>query len=247
MPSPDRAHAYRVLRQRYWKLLDIDANEIFVRHPSNRRLAKQTIYTEGQTPHETAEAIIARLAGSPQPETPIILIGPPAAGKSTVSGLLAARLCLPHHGLDGIELAFPPETGYDPARAAAAYEAGGMRAHLRYHQPFLAAILDDLVRERRDGIVDFGAGHSIFEEPADLARVERALAPYPNIFLLLPSPDLDESVRILRERPRSTINGIDANRYLIEHPAFEALATRVVYTDGHTPEETAATIARSLS
>lgn len=45
---------------------------------------------------------------------------------------------------------------------------------------------------------------------------------------------------------RSTINGVDANRYLIEHPAYAELATMVVYTEGQTPEETCDMIVERL-
>ncbi len=34
------------------------ANETFVRHPANGRLAKQVVYTEGKTPEETCEEIV---------------------------------------------------------------------------------------------------------------------------------------------------------------------------------------------
>ena len=34
-----------------------------------------------------------------------------------------------------------------------------------------------------------------------MSNSQKALAPYPNVVLLLPSPDLDESVRMLRSRP----------------------------------------------
>ena len=246
LPSADPGTSYSVLRQRYWELIDIDLNEIFVRHPSNPRLAKHIVYTEGKTPAETCAEILARIARAGRPATPIILIGPPAAGKSTISQLLAAQLGLPIYALDAPERTYPPELGYDADHAGQLYRTQGIRGAWRYEQPFLAAHLGQIIRDHQGGVIDFGAGHSVFEDDADLAQVERTLAPYPNVVLLLPSPDLDESIRILKERPRTTIDGIDANRYLIEHPAYARLATIVAYTEGQTPEETCRMIAQRL-
>ena len=36
-------------------------NEYFVRHPSNYRLAKLTVYTEGRSPEETRDEILERV------------------------------------------------------------------------------------------------------------------------------------------------------------------------------------------
>ena len=74
-------------------------------------------------------------------------------------------------------------------------------------------------------------------DESHLAQSQHALAHYPNVVLLLPSCELDQSIRILKERPRSTINGVDTNRYLIEHPTYTDLATMVVYTEEQTPEQ----------
>jgi shikimate kinase len=247
LPSSDPSTSYKLLRERYWNLIDIDLNEIFVRHPSNDRLAKYTVYTEGKTARETCSNILAHITYGELPTMPIILIGPPAVGKSTVSQLLAAQLDVPLYALDVQERNYPPELGYDPDRASQFFQTQGIRGLWRYEQPFLVTHLGQLIRDAQDGIIDFGAGHSVFEDETDLAQAQQALAPYPSVVLLLPSPDLDQSIRILKERPRSTTNGVDTNRYLIEHPAYADLATIGVYTEGQTPEETCRTIIAQLN
>jgi hypothetical protein len=80
LPSSDPITSYELLRERYWNLINIELNEIFVRHPSNHRLAKHTVYTEGKTPHETCSDILARIARFERPTMPIILIGPAGVG-----------------------------------------------------------------------------------------------------------------------------------------------------------------------
>ncbi len=127
LPSSDPSASYTILRERYWSLIDINLNEIFVRHPSNHRLAKYTVYTEGKTPRETCSDILAHITDGEHPTMPIILIGPPAVGKSTVSQLLAAQLGVPLYALDVQKRDYPPELGYDPNRVAQLFQTHGIR------------------------------------------------------------------------------------------------------------------------
>lgn len=50
----------RVLRDRAGPIESngLDFHEHFVKHPSNARLAKHTLYTAGQTPEQTRDAIL---------------------------------------------------------------------------------------------------------------------------------------------------------------------------------------------
>ena len=93
------------------------------------------------------------------------------------------------------------------------------------------------LQEHPGCVMDFGAGHSVHENPAAFERIQRLLAPHPNVVLLLPSPDLDESIAILRQRTPFNIAGVPFTRHLVTHPAFGGLATQVVYTQGKMPEE----------
>lgn len=247
LPSPDAEESYQVLRERYWALLDIDFNEHYIKHHSNHDLATHAVYTEGKTPEETRDEILAMLEASGKPVTDVILIGPPAAGKSTLSNLLASRLGLPQFALDEVDWENHAEAGYDEETARRVWEEQGLRGWYRYMQPVWARAMERILAEHRGHIIDFGAGHSVYEDEALFDEVRRAMSAYDHVILLLPSPDLDESVRILKERPRSTIAGIDANRHFIEHPSNRKLAKQVVYTEGKTPEETRDEVLRRLS
>ena len=91
---------------------------------------------------------------------------------------------------------------------------------------------------------DFGAG--IYESQESFIRVKQALASYPNVFLVLPSRDLNESLQILRERdtqPPADLN-FDFNRHFLKHHTYYDLAKFTVYTAGKTPEETCEEILR---
>ena len=89
--------------------------------------------------------------------------------------------------------------------------------------------------------MDFGAGHSVYHQPDHFAQARELLAPYPNVVLLLPSPDLDESLAIFQAAQRQQIDGMDLNRFFT--PRLLKLAKQVIYTDGKSPEETAAEVA----
>lgn len=74
----------------------------------------------------------------------------------------------------------------------------------------------------------------MYESAELFARVQRALAPYPNTVLLLPSPDLEESIHILNERTRDLVGsfgqGFNWNEYFVRHRSNYDLAKFIVYT-----------------
>jgi hypothetical protein len=175
------------------------------------------------------------------------MIGPIRAGKSTVGILLAARLGVPFLQLDAVREDFYREIGYDDAYAQRLRDERGWEARYRYWKPFEAYAAERFLAEHPTGVLDFGAGHSVQEDPALFARVRRALAPYRNVVLLLPSPDPEESVRILKERYGGVVsNGVDFDRHFVTHPSNRTLATLVVYTAGKTPEETCEEVLRQI-
>lgn len=172
----------------------------------------------------------------------IILIGPSRAGKSRVGKLLAAQLERPFVDLTKVASQYYAEQGYDREAARQAWERGGMAGFLHYQAPFDARVVERALHDHQACVMDFGAGHSVQERDADFARIQALLAPYPNVILLLPSPDLDESVALLEERNTPKIGAVPLTHYLVTHPAFRSLATHVVYTQDCTPEETSAAI-----
>lgn len=189
-------------------------------------------------------------------DSTIILIGPMSAGKSTVASLLAAHLGLPQYDVDEHRWDFYREIGYDSAVAAQiAHSDEGMVGLLRYWKPFEVHAVERVLAEQRGCVIDFGAGHTVHEDPALFARVQRALAPFPHVILLLPSPDLAESVAILnarfgelllRETGRIDPALLHVNEHFVTHPSNHTLAKHVVYTQGKTPADTCAEIVRAL-
>jgi shikimate kinase len=170
--------------------------------------------------------------------TEIVLIGPVRTGKSTLGKLLAAKLGLPQASLDELRYQYFQEIGYDPILAKEIRQKGGFLAFMYYRELFGAYSVERILADHHDCVIDFGAG--IYESDEMFARVKKALSEFVNVVLLLPSPDIDESLRILKERdlnPPADLT-MDLPARFLRHHTYYDLARITVYTKRKTPEET---------
>jgi hypothetical protein len=179
----------------------------------------------------------------------VILIGPMKVGKSTVAKLLAARLGLPRRPLDKNRWDYYREIGFDESYARSLAAGGSLKAAMDYCKPFEVHAVERHLAECRDGVVDFGAGYSVQDDPVLSERLRQALLPHPNVVLLLPCLDAERSIACLNERvdpDRVDAQLRDLNAHYVRHPANRSLAKACVYTLGKTPEETCEEILRAL-
>ncbi|ESA37867.1 shikimate kinase [Leptolyngbya sp. Heron Island J] len=169
----------------------------------------------------------------------IILIGPQGVGKSTIGALLSEHLGLPQCSMDERRWDYYQEIGYDQQLAQHKRETEGAWGIIHYWKPFEAHAVERLLAEHQNCVIDFGAGHSVYEDASLFKRVETALMPYSNVILLMPSPDLDEALQILNERNKNLPEDIhNTNEHFVRHRSNYELAKFTVYTKRKTPEET---------
>lgn len=169
----------------------------------------------------------------------IILIGPIGSGKSTIAALLSKRLGLPRRSIDEVRWKYYDEMGYDRDLARQKLTEAGLWGLYRYWKPFDAYAVKRLLENFRDCVFDLGGAHSVYEDDILFEQVRELLAPYAHVVLLLPSPDLDESIQILNTRDDSIpTEQREINEHLIRHHSNYDLAKHIVYTKGKTPEET---------
>src|SRR5687768_10241973 len=153
----------------------------------------------------------------------LVLMGPDRAGKRTVGKLLAEHLGLPFHEVSELHQELYKKFGFEEDAMRRAWEEGGFESWYRYVQLFQPYALEHELAEHAGAVVTLAALLMVAEDPGRRSKVAELLAPHTTV-LLLPSPDVDESVRILQARQRIVFNGMDANEYFVRHPSNKLLA-----------------------
>jgi hypothetical protein len=171
--------------------------------------------------------------------TPILFIGPVRAGKSTLARVVAAELKLPHVSLDELRWKYYREIGYDDELATQIRSQAGFLALMFYRQLFDPYSVERVFTDYPEAVIDVGAGVGPYENKQVLQHIQSLFAPIPNVFLLLPSQKLDESLRILKERDPSPPTDLkfDINAHFLQHPGYRLLAKQVIYTKDKTPDQ----------
>lgn len=186
-------------------------------------------------------------------DSPVVLVGPAAAGKSTVGALLATRLAVPFIDVDAVADPYYAEVGWSIDRLVARVRAVGRVAAEREWEPARAHAVERVVAAHPDAVIALGAGHSSYTRADLRARVGAALAAASDVILLLPSPDRDASLSALRARSLATkgtgwvVDGHDLLAGWVDDTGVRALARRTVHTDGLDPDETADLVLAGLA
>jgi hypothetical protein len=186
----------------------------------------------------------------------IILIGPTRTGKTTLSKLLGIALKMPAIDLDELRWGYHDEIGYDAAKAQNIARKEGLKSLLNYWKPFSIHAVERVLQDYPvNHVIAFGAWHTIYDDEALLERAKAALEPFKHIILILPSPDVDESYRILRQRheisspdfpPEEADKMMEDLRQFMNHPSNTYLATMTVYTGETSSEESCSKIMQAI-
>ena len=174
-----------------------------------------------------------------------------SVGKSTLAKKLAKELGVPRVELDEVRGRFYGEIGYDEKHASEVVGDEGMMGLIQYWKPFEVHAVERALDEYDNCVMDFGAGHSVYEDPELFKRVEKALKPIKFVILVLPSPDLDRSVEIVNQRfSELLVNEVgkidsellDLNEHFVRHPSNGLLAKKTFYTEGRSIKATSQAI-----
>jgi len=235
LPSEDDDESIEFLQNRERCIVHgKEINEHFLAHHSNGALAKHTFYTKNKSPEQTADEILASIDTN---ASDIILIGAMGVGKSTIGKLLSSKLKLPQASMDAKRFGYYEEKDYTKDRENEYRRESGFAGVYTYWKQYDVYAVERLLEEHKNCVIDFGAGHSIYEDSEDFARVSEMLAPYANVVLLMPSPDMEESISILKNRHAATIDGVEEFEFLVKHPSSRELADFTVFTGDRTPTE----------
>jgi len=179
----------------------------------------------------------------------IVLIGPPAAGKSAVGSLLGPLLGCDFVDADEVAGPFYAEVGWSVERLLGLSGESGYEAAHAAWEVALAHAVERLVDHHADAVIALGAGHTHVTSQLLFERVGAALRSVDGVVLLRPSPDLQTTIRVLRERCLTSkgrdwrVDGIDWLERWTTDGRDELLATTTIYNARDSAGETARRLA----
>ncbi|WP_199194367.1 hypothetical protein [Pleurocapsa sp. CCALA 161] len=94
----------------------------------------------------------------------VILIGPMNAGKSTIGKLLANYFGIPQCSMDDWRWQYYQEIGYNENLAKQKQQLEGFWGVQQYWKSFEAYAVERLLTDQHNCIIDFGAGHSVYDD-----------------------------------------------------------------------------------
>ena len=165
----------------------------------------------------------------------IIIIGPMGSGKSTIANLLREKTNMPRISLD------------DREQLSRLYDQQHNFDNFKEFEFYLTGMV--LTNLKEPTIIDFGAGHSIYEDTMLFLEIKSLITKFSNVVLLMPSEDKEESVVISNERKGIKSGSIEDfdNRHFVDMPCNYELATITKYTKDKTPDQIANEIINQIN
>ena len=165
-------------------------------------------------------------------EKSILLIGPSGAGKSSVAEELSKDTGLKRFSVDSITRNDGP-SGF----------INRFESIDDYNLAMTKALVERAKVGEVSGIVDFGAGHTIYDDPLKFEEAKKIFSKFKNVILLLPSCNNDEAMKILNERSTGDTN---INKKALTSRCNRELADMVIYENGRGPKKIAEDILKYI-
>lgn len=175
----------------------------------------------------------------------LVIVGPAAAGKSTLGKLVAERLSTRFIDLDEVAKGYYDEVGWNLALLAERIAAVGRRRAEREWEVARAHAVERVVHEGQGAVIALGAGHTSFTHKHYFAKVKAALSNAGEVVLVLPTEDRGDALRTLRSRSIETKGtdwisaGHDFLAQWLDDAGTREVSTAVIYTGRETPAQTA--------
>ncbi|MEK0099563.1 shikimate kinase [Streptomyces sp. A475] len=180
----------------------------------------------------------------------MVLIGPAGTGKTTLGQEIARRAQRTFVDLDAAADEYYAQVGWSIARLRERIATVGRLAAETEWEGARAHAVARVVADRPDAVIALGAGHTTYTDPVHLADVRTVLGHCRHVVRVLPSPDREISLTLLRQRCTATkgqswiTDGHDFLGQWLDDPGARQLATRTIYTEKETPAQTAARLIR---
>jgi len=161
--------------------------------------------------------------------------------------MVADELSLPSFSLDK-EPNLSTSVGFDVEHYKRIWKVNGLLHAYEYRRSFYDRLVPLFLASHDHGVLDLGGGHPIASDRVKQNVIKEALAPYEHVFLLMPTPDADESIKILRKRNGVPEGEPDFNALYFKNGnrVFWEIAKHHVYTEGKVPKQTLAEVIRLL-
>ena len=161
-------------------------------------------------------------------ENSYLFIGPMGVGKSTAASTLAKEKNLDLISLDNRE------------QLSNLYKLSDKIKDFKDFEFYLTSSV--LTGLQRPSVVDFGAGHSVYESPIMFYEMSKLIKKFNNVIYLIPSESKEESISLLEERiklrnPGNIDKKLNDNKHFINMPCNENLATTTIYTNNKNVNE----------
>jgi shikimate kinase len=166
----------------------------------------------------------------------IVIAGPPAAGKSTVSTSLARLLGRQVLHLDSGRIRRYAPFGYTEERAEHCYQLGGAAGLLEYETQFEVRALQRCLDREPSTVLDTGGGVLHQLEQTNQQRLDRALMQADLFVLVLPFADnRHRAVLTLVQRLRERAQHDPATADWLDRGGVEVMDTLVTASQRHRP------------